>query len=79
MSETYSGSRKESISLCAQRGAKGLKATIATLDSLGIAHIGTYADDSARVRALPKIVSINNIKFGFLNYTCFFRACSGLA
>ncbi len=51
------------------RGAKGLKDTIATLDSLGIAHIGTYADDSARVRVLPKIVSINNIKFGFLNYT----------
>ena len=51
------------------RGAVGIDATIATLDSMGVHHIGTYISDSARVHALPKIINLNNIKIGFLNYT----------
>lgn len=51
------------------RGPRGLRATIAALDERGLAHVGTYADDSARVAALPVIRDICGIKVGFLNYT----------
>lgn len=51
------------------RGARGLRATAATLDSLGIPHIGTYSDDSTRSRSLPRVITVNNIRIGFLNYT----------
>lgn len=51
------------------RGPDGLRATIATLDTLALPHLGTYTDDSARVRALPLIREVNNIRIGFLNYT----------
>lgn len=51
------------------RGAAGLRATIANLDTLGVRHLGTYECDSARAKALPLIANINNIKVGFLNYT----------
>ena len=50
-------------------GPKGLRATIKHLDSIGIDHIGTYADDSARIKALPKVVNVKDFKIGFLNYT----------
>lgn len=50
-------------------GPKGLRATIKHLDSIGIDHLGTYADDSARTKALPKIVNVKDFKIGFLNYT----------
>ena len=51
------------------RGAKGLRGTIATLDGRELDHIGTYGTDSARAEALPKIVNVNGFKIGFLNYT----------
>lgn len=51
------------------RGPKGLRATVATLDERGIAHVGTYSDDSARRAALPLIVDVKGIKIAFLNYT----------
>lgn len=51
------------------RGAAGLRKTIANLDTLGVKHLGTYACDSARTKALPLIMTVNNIKVGFLNYT----------
>lgn len=51
------------------RGAKGLRNTIATLDSQDIPHIGTYGSDSLRDVALPCIVNINGISIAFLNYT----------
>lgn len=47
----------------------GLKRTIALLDSIGVDHIGTYADASAREKSIPMIKSINGFKVGFLNYT----------
>lgn len=51
------------------RGARGLRATINNLDQRGLAHVGTYANDSARIAALPQIFDICGIKTGFLNYT----------
>lgn len=51
------------------RGPRGLRSTIAELDKRGLAHLGTYTNDSARSRELPKVVTVNNIKIGFLNYT----------
>ncbi len=51
------------------RGPRGLRSTIDVLDSRGLDHIGTYAADTARVRALPKVMNINGFKVGFLNYT----------
>ena len=51
------------------RGARGLRSTIALLDDLGLHHVGTYSNDSARAASLPKVVDVNGFKVGFLNYT----------
>lgn len=51
------------------RGPRGLRSTIATLDEQGIAHLGTYSNDSARGAALPLIRTVNGIRIAFLNYT----------
>lgn len=51
------------------RGARGLRTTIANLDSRSLDHIGTYASDSARAAELPKVVNVNGFRIGFLNYT----------
>ncbi len=51
------------------RGPRGLRATIAELDSRSLDHVGTYSDDSARTAAMPLVRTIENIRFGFLNYT----------
>jgi len=51
------------------RRSRGLRQTIAELDSAGIAHIGTYTNGSARAEAVPAIFNINNINVAFLNYT----------
>lgn len=51
------------------RRDRGLRRTVATLDSLGIAHLGTYADASQRNKRLPMIKEINGFKVGMLNYT----------
>lgn len=51
------------------RGPRGLRATITTLDSLGVHHVGTYSDAAAREAALPLTVTVNGIRIAFLNYT----------
>lgn len=51
------------------RRDKGLRRTVAMLDSLGVDHIGTYSHDSCRVKQLPFIKDIKGFKVGFLNYT----------
>lgn len=48
---------------------KGLKHTIAALDSLGVHHVGTYVDAGERERSIPFIKEIKGFKIGFLNYT----------
>ena len=54
---------------CCDRGKKGLKRTIATLDSLGILHLGTYSDSSERNLKSPLILQKNNIRIALFNYT----------
>jgi poly-gamma-glutamate synthesis protein (capsule biosynthesis protein) len=51
------------------RRDRGLKRTVATLDSLGVAHIGTYANASDRSEKLPFVADIHGFKVGFVNYT----------
>jgi poly-gamma-glutamate synthesis protein (capsule biosynthesis protein) len=51
------------------RRDRGLKRTVATLDSLGLTHIGTYADAADRRKKLPLVVNIRGFKVGFVNYT----------
>lgn len=51
------------------RGAKGLRGTIQTLDSLHLAHTGTYENAKARAKSLPLIRTISGFKIAFLNYT----------
>ena len=54
---------------CLDRRDKGLKRTVATLDSLGIPHIGTYANAEARRQQMPFITTIKGVKFAMLDYT----------
>ncbi len=51
------------------RRERGLKQTVALLDSLGLAHLGTYADAAQRDSRIPFIADINGFKVGFVNYT----------
>lgn len=51
------------------RNDRGVKRTIATLDSIGVDHIGTYSSTADRDKSLPFIKDINGFKVGFLNYT----------
>ena len=51
------------------RGDAGLRKTLHLLDSLGLDHIGTYADADERSRRLPMVVSIKGFRVGMLNYT----------
>lgn len=51
------------------RGPRGLRATIAELDRRNLEHTGTYTSDSTRKCEIPRIVNVNGIKIGFLNYT----------
>lgn len=51
------------------RGDRGLRATIDSLDARRLHHIGTYHDAEARSKQIPFIRNINGIRVGFLNYT----------
>lgn len=51
------------------RRDRGLRRTITVLDSLGVDHIGTYADAQQRTRQLPLVKDINGFRVAFLNYT----------
>lgn len=54
---------------CLDRRDRGVRRTIAVLDSLGMPHIGTYADPSLRDSLALHIADINGFSIGFLNYT----------
>lgn len=54
---------------CLDRRDKAARRTIHVLDSLGIDHIGTYNDKTARDSLVPFIKNINGINVAFLNYT----------
>ncbi len=51
------------------RRDRGLMKTVTTLDSLGLAHIGTYLNAADRDKRLPFIADIKGFKVGFVNYT----------
>jgi len=53
----------------ADRGTKGLVRTIRVLDSLGIAHTGTWVSGEARDSLSPLIISIDSIRLALLAYT----------
>lgn len=51
------------------RRDRGLKQTVAVLDSLGLTHIGTYTDTAEREKRIPLVVNVGGFKVGFVNYT----------
>jgi len=51
------------------RGSEGLERTIKVLDSLGIAHTGTFVDSSVFDSNYPSIINIADCKIAILNYT----------
>lgn len=51
------------------RGKKGILRTIAVLDSLGIPHTGTFADDVDRLNNYPLFINRNGFSIALLNYT----------
>ena len=54
---------------CLDRRDKGLMRTCQMLDSLGIAHIGTYPDQQERDQRIPYIVNVKGMNIAFLDYT----------
>lgn len=48
---------------------RGVRRTIAALDSLAIPHIGSYLDSDTRKKEIPLIINIKGFNVGFLNYT----------
>ena len=54
---------------CLDGGSKGLSRTIQMLDSLNIAHLGTYRNAEEKERAYPLIADVNGLRIAFLNYT----------
>jgi len=54
---------------CVDRGKKGLERTLDVLDSLGVRHVGTYRNQEEKVRSHPMMLTKNNIRMAFLNYT----------
>jgi len=53
----------------ADRGKKGIIATINRLDSIGIPHTGTFLDMAARDSLSPLMIRKNGISIALLNYT----------
>lgn len=54
---------------CLDKRDAGLKRTIMMLDSLDVAHIGTYTSAKERSERLPMIVDVGGLKIGMLCYT----------
>lgn len=54
---------------CLDRGSRGLIRTLDILDSLGIAHVGTYRNQEERDSLYPYITTTNGIRCAILNYT----------
>lgn len=53
----------------ADRGRKGIVATVNKLDSLGIPHTGTFIDQAHRDTLYPAIIERNGFSIAVLNYT----------
>lgn len=51
------------------KGAKGIRSTLAFLDSAGIAHTGAFLDSADRLRRNPLRSEVNGLRFEIFNYT----------
>lgn len=51
------------------RGKKGIVRTVQVLDSLGIPHTGTFANEADRAKNTPMILKKNGFTIAVLNYT----------
>lgn len=51
------------------KGAKGITRTIEMMDSVGIPHVGTYANQAERDREYPYILEQNGFRIALLCYT----------
>lgn len=54
---------------CLDRGKKGLERTIFMLDSLQMAHAGTYRNASERKQQYPVVICKKGFRIALLNYT----------
>ena len=54
---------------CCDRRAQGIRSTIATLDGLGVAHTGVFADAEDYERNAVLRIERNGVRFAFVNYT----------
>ena len=54
---------------CLDRGSKGLLRTLAVLDSIDMASIGTYVSQERRDEIVPYIVNVKGCKIAMLAYT----------
>ena len=54
---------------CLDKGKKGLERTLNVLDSLKVSHVGTYRNMEEKKRNYPLLLTQNNIRMAFLNYT----------
>ena len=54
---------------CCDRGRRGVHSTVATLDRLGVAHTGAFADEDDYARNRVLRIEHNGIKLAILNYT----------
>ena len=54
---------------CLDRGPKGLQRTLARLDSVGMAHAGTYVDAAQREAIYPLLIEKKGFRLAILNYT----------
>ena len=50
-------------------GKMGLERTLQMLDSVGVAHAGSYADSLSRDNGYPLMIDIKGLRIGFLNMT----------
>lgn len=54
---------------CLDRGPSAVRRTLRVLDTLGLEHVGTYADASARRESLPAVTDVRGFRIGWLCYT----------
>jgi len=50
-------------------GRQGLERTLLMLDSVGMAHAGSYADSLSRDTSYPLVLDVKGLRVGFLNMT----------
>lgn len=54
---------------CYDKGKAGFKRTLDVLDSVGIEHLGTYADSVQRSKFYPLLIEKKGIRLALFNYT----------